>query len=180
MAAFADRIEPWSRVASLSQKLVQLMLPGVPDVYQGCDLVDRSLVDPDNRREVDYAERSARLAALDAGDAPRDVHSEKLLVTSRALRLRRDHPEWFGPDGAYEPLATTSQHAFAFVRGGSVATLATRLPLGLERAGGWGESFVVLPLGTWRDLLTDREFPGGELRLIEVLDRLPVALLVRS
>ena len=178
--AFVARIEPWSRVASLSQKIVQLTLPGVPDVYQGCDLVDRSLVDPDNRREVDYTERASRLAALDAGGAPRDDHDEKLLVTSRALRLRRDHPEWFGRDGAYEPLATTSQHAFAFVRGGAVATLATRLPSGLERAGGWGESFVVLPEGTWRDQLTVREFPGGELRLVEVLDRLPVALLVRG
>ncbi|HSK27980.1 MAG TPA: malto-oligosyltrehalose synthase [Jiangellales bacterium] len=180
VAEFVERIEPYSRVASLTQKLVQLTLPGVPDVYQGCDLVDRSLVDPDNRRDVDYAERAGRLARLDAGEAPRDDHDEKLLVVSRVLRLRREQPGWFGLDGGYEPLATTSQHAVGFVRGGAVASLATRLPVGLERAGGWGESFVVLPAGRWRDLLTGKEFAGGELRLVEALDTLPVALLVRS
>ena len=86
----------WARVATLTTKLVQLTLPGVPDIYQGCELVDLSLVDPDNRRAVDYQARAHRLAALDAGDPPQGLSDEKLRVTAAAVRTRREHPEWFG------------------------------------------------------------------------------------
>ena len=86
-----------ARVAVLGQKLVQLTMPGVPDVYQGTEIVDLSLVDPDNRRPVDFGRRGELLATLDAGGRrpAGPATTEKLLVTSRALRLRREHPEWF-------------------------------------------------------------------------------------
>ena len=96
------------RVGVLGQKLLQLVLPGVPDVYQGTELVDLSLVDPDNRRPVDYSRRRQRLARIDAGERPRDLDDEKLLVVSRVLRLRRENPDWFvGEDCTYVPVATT-------------------------------------------------------------------------
>ena len=79
------------RALVLGQKLLQLTLPGVPDIYQGCELVDLSLVDPDNRRPVDYDDRRARLAHVQHG-APRDLSDEKLLVTHKALMLRREGP----------------------------------------------------------------------------------------
>ena len=183
--AFVDGIQPWTRVITLGQKLLQLCLPGVPDVYQGTELVDRSLVDPDNRRAVDYEDRRARLARLDAGEAPVDLDDEKLLLTSRALRLRRDRPDDFrGPDADYHPLATSTGNAFAFGRGGgaepSVAVVLTRRPAELERLGGWGQHSAYLPEGGWTDVLTGRSTDGGQVSLADLLTDLPVALLVRS
>jgi (1->4)-alpha-D-glucan 1-alpha-D-glucosylmutase len=181
---FCRLLEAPARVAVLGQKLVQLVMPGVPDVYQGCELVDLSLVDPDNRRPVDFAERRRRLARLDAGERTVDLSDEKLLVTATALRLRRDHPEWFtGPSASYRPLPSSTGNAVAFGRGegdaiGAVA-VATRLPLALERHGGWGEHSLSLPEGSWTELLTGRPFAGGSVLLTDLLDQLPVALLTR-
>ncbi len=185
VSAFVDSILPAARVSVLGQKLVQLTMPGVPDVYQGTELEETSLVDPDNRRPVDYAERSARLDRLDEGSGPRDLDDEKLLVTARALRLRRDRPDVFvGEDATYAPLPTTTGHLVAFARGAdagpSVVTLATRLPVELDRLGGWGEHTVALPVGEWTDLLTGRAAGSGTVGVAGLLDRYPVALLVRD
>ncbi len=188
VAAFATGLDAAARVVVLGQKLVQLAMPGVPDVYQGCELVDLSLVDPDNRRDVDFDERRARLERLDAGEKPADVDDEKLLVTSRVLRARRRHPDWFiGGDSAYVPMPTSTGNAVAFGRGTAGASptvnavaVATRLPVALDRHGGWGEHTLALPEGTWRDELTGRELPGGSVRLADVLTDLPVAFLLRT
>ena len=177
VADFVDRLEPAFRANVLTQKLVALTLPGVPDVYQGCDLVDLSLVDPDNRRPVDYDSRRDRLAALDAGEGPRDLDDEKLLVVSRALRLRREHPAWFGPDAAYEPVGTATPHAVAFARAGRVVTVVSRLTNALRD--GWGDEALDLRPGRWRDALTGRTYDDRPA-LGNVLRDLPVALLVRE
>jgi (1->4)-alpha-D-glucan 1-alpha-D-glucosylmutase len=183
---FAAMLDGPARVAVLGQKLVQLTMPGVPDVYQGCELVDLSLVDPDNRREVDFDERRRRLARLDAGEKPADLDDEKLLVTATALRLRREHPGWFvASDALYRPLPTSTGNAVAFGRGAgdevSAVTVATRLPVALARRGGWGEHTLSLPWpGPWRDLLTGEVINGGLVALDDVLAMLPVALLVRA
>jgi (1->4)-alpha-D-glucan 1-alpha-D-glucosylmutase len=94
------------------------------------------------------------------------------------LRLRRQRPDWFGSDASYEPVPTSSPHALAFARGGRAITVVTRLAAALDRSGGWGEATVTLPAGTWRDVLTGQGMPGGEVSLGQVLDRLPVCLLV--
>ncbi|GAA2742629.1 malto-oligosyltrehalose synthase [Terrabacter aerolatus] len=189
-------IESWveatrseARANVLGQKLVQLTMPGVPDVYQGTDLVDLSLVDPDNRRAVDYAERRDRLARLDAGVAPADLHDEKLLVTSAALRTRRARPEVFtGADATYVPISTTSEHVVAFGRGAGegaieVVTVVTRLAGRLADEGGFGAATIDLPEGPWRDALSGsaHELDGGTTPLDDVVggSGLPVALLVR-
>ena len=197
-------IESWleqtqveTRANVLGQKLVQLTMPGVPDVYQGTDLIDLSLVDPDNRRPVDYDERRSRLARLDRGAAPADLSDEKLLVTAAALRTRREWAECFtGEDATYVPLAATSEHAVAYGRGTSdgveVVTVVTRLAGRLDDRGGFGEATVELPPGAWSDVLSARTFDGGPTRLVDLVgereadgrdraDRegLPVALLVR-
>ncbi|MEA5453384.1 malto-oligosyltrehalose synthase [Sinomonas sp. JGH33] len=180
VGTFVARIEPFAASNGLSAKLVQLAGPGVPDVYQGTEFWDRSLADPDNRRPVDFARREAALAALDAGTpTPLATAPEaKLLVVSRTLRLRRDRPELF--DG-YVPLDATGRaaaHVVGFRRGarGAVA-LATRLPAGLERDGGWGDTAVVLPWPT-RDEFTGAEHEAGRVLLAEAFAALPVALLV--
>jgi (1->4)-alpha-D-glucan 1-alpha-D-glucosylmutase len=176
------RIAPFGWSNSLSQKLLQLTMPGVPDVYQGTELWDFSLVDPDNRRPVDYDLRRRLLTSLDGGEVPPvdATGAAKLLVVSRALRARRDHPDWFT---GYEPVAVdgpAADHLIAFDRGGAV-TVATRLPAGLA-ATGWGDTALQLPNGAWRDLLTGDRFvsDAAGLRADELLARLPVALLVRD
>ena len=189
LGAFDQRIAPAVRVGVLGQKLVQLTMPGVPDVYQGTELVDLSLVDPDNRRPVDHDDRRARLARLDAGARPVDLHDEKLLVTARALRLRRARPDAFVGEGTtYAAVATSTGSALAFARGagGGVdsapdgVVVATRLQVALERNGGWGAHTVALPEGRWRDELSGAEVEGGTTALAELLADLPVALLVRA
>jgi malto-oligosyltrehalose synthase len=179
IAAFVGGIEADARANSLGAKLVQLTMPGVPDVYQGCELAGFALVDPDNRRLVDYPPRRALLEALDADAPAADLDAEKLLVTSRALRLRRAHPDWFA--GGYAPLRAAgpaASHAVAFSRGGEAITVATRLPAGLRGRGGWGGTALEVPEGRWRDLLTDATHAGPRLLLSFVTERLPVALLV--
>ncbi|MDP9396966.1 MAG: malto-oligosyltrehalose synthase [Actinomycetota bacterium] len=175
---FVRRIAAYTRVNVLGQKLLQLTVPGVPDVYQGSEVVSLALVDPDNRRPVDYGLRRALLAELDAGAPPTTLDAEKLLVTSRALRLRRERPAEFA--GAYVPVAATSPHVVAFRRGTSVVPVVTRLAAGLARGGGWGDETLALPGGSWTDVLTGTSHQGGERALRELLRDLPVALLLRG
>ena len=176
------RIAPFGWSNSLTQKLLQLTMPGVPDVYQGTELWDFSLVDPDNRRPVDYPLRRRLLAALDRGEIPAvdGTGAAKLLVTSRVLRARRDHPEWFA---GYDPVQVTgsaAEHLVAYDRGG-VVVVATRLPVGLA-ADGWGDTALQLPNGAWRDLLTGERIVSDVAGVAAdgLLTRLPVALLVRD
>jgi (1->4)-alpha-D-glucan 1-alpha-D-glucosylmutase len=169
----------WSN--SLGQRLLQLAAPGVPDVYQGTELWDYSLVDPDNRRPVDFAARRALLARIDGGWLPPVDASgaAKLLLVSRALRLRRDRPELFAGYTALTARGAAADHAVAFDRGGAVA-VATRLPVGLRARGGWGETTLRLPQHAWIDQLTGQAFPGRTVRLADLLATYPVALLVKA
>ena len=164
---------------SLSAKLIQLTAPGVPDVYQGSELWETSLVDPDNRREVDFDIRKLYLAAIDGGSLPEidESGAAKLLVTSRALRLRRDHPELFSRYAPLPAYGSAAGHLVAFDRGDAV-TVATRLPVGLESAGGWGDTTIQLAGRPVIDVLTGRDLDGGTMMLAGLLDRYPVALLV--
>ena len=103
IASFVAGLAADAAASSLGMKLVQLTMPGVADTYQGCELAGLSLVDPDNRRPVDFARRRDLLAALDAGQPAAGLDAAKLLVTSAALRLRRARPGWFTA-GGYTPL----------------------------------------------------------------------------
>jgi (1->4)-alpha-D-glucan 1-alpha-D-glucosylmutase len=187
LEAFLPPVVEAGRVNSLAMKLVCLTAPGVPDVYQGTELWDLSLVDPDNRRPVDFAARDRLLAELDGlGDgaaatawARRDEGLPKLLVVSRALRLRSARPELFaGGDYRRLPLhGARTAHAVAFCRGGGAVTIVPRLVVGL--AGAWAGTTVELPAGTWVDRLTGREQAGGVVPVAGLLEAFPVALLER-
>jgi (1->4)-alpha-D-glucan 1-alpha-D-glucosylmutase len=174
-------VEP-GRINSLAQTLLKLTAPGVPDLYQGTELWTLALVDPDNRRPVDYDERRRLLRRLDGGPGPEailegmDEGLPKLWVTRQALHLRRRRPELFVGD--YLPLTARgerSEHAFAFVREGGAITVIPRLVMKL--AGDWKDTSLELPPGRWSNELTGEEVGGGEVRLADLLRRFPVALL---
>jgi (1->4)-alpha-D-glucan 1-alpha-D-glucosylmutase len=176
---------------SLANKLVTITGPGVPDLYQGSELWDLSLVDPDNRRPVDFARRRRLLDEVRSADpeavwaAEDGSGAAKLLLVTRALGLRQAHPEWFGPgpSGRYQPLLAVggaAEHVVAFVRGGRALTVVPRLVLGLERRGGWGDTNIDLPPGTWRNQLAPAGAERtGTVAVAELLAGFPVALLSR-
>jgi (1->4)-alpha-D-glucan 1-alpha-D-glucosylmutase len=179
VAAFTAVLAPAWHATMLAQKVVQLTMPGVADVYQGTELPDLSLVDPDNRRPVDYEARRALLADLDDGAVPKvdESGAAKLHVVSRLLRLRRDRPELFLAESSYAALDAGAR-AVAFLRGDAVATVAPVRARELERTG-WGDDSVTLPDGRWRDVLSGAEHDGGRVRLASMLTDLPVAVLLR-
>ncbi|MEZ0067663.1 (1-_4)-alpha-D-glucan 1-alpha-D-glucosylmutase [Streptacidiphilus sp. MAP12-20] len=166
IAAFVRRIAPYERVNTLSATLLHLTMPGAPDLYQGSEFPLHTLVDPDNRGIVSFP----------AAPDPQGPAAEKATLTRVALHLRAA----LEPKESYTPWATPSPHALAFLRGDALLTVVTRLPLGLERAGGWGEHELALPDGTWTEALTSRTGLHGSVPLADLLSTLPVALLTRA
>jgi len=171
LSSLVARLDEYGRSDALGQKLIQLTAPGIPDVYQGTELWDDSLVDPDNRRPVDY---DARREAL------RSLEHPKLRVTSAALRLRRERPDTFR-SGGYRPVLAggrAREHVVAFLRGDDVLVAVSRWTVRLSETG-WGDTSLELPGGQWTDRLTGRSH-SGRVAVAEVFGRLPVALLERA
>jgi (1->4)-alpha-D-glucan 1-alpha-D-glucosylmutase len=178
LAGFVAALGEDARANSLGMKLVQLTMPGVPDIYQGCELAGLALVDPDNRRPADFTQARELLAAQHAGRSASSLDAEKLLITGAALRLRRAHPDWFA--AGYQPLAAegpAAGHAVAFARGQAI-TVATRWPAGLRRRGGWAGTVLPLPAGPYQDLLSGAPHTGPRPLLASLTERHPVALLI--
>ena len=176
------RLVELGRGTSLAQLVLLLTCPGVPDLYQGTELWDASLVDPDNRRPVDYTRRRRLLAEL--GDRPPPLKHDadgrtKLWVIRRLLTHRREAPERY-ETRAYEPLAVEgahARHAVAFGRDGLVVVVP-RLLVGLGTS--WDDTRAVLPAGRWTNVLTGAELRGGTRRCDEMLRELPVAVLASA
>jgi (1->4)-alpha-D-glucan 1-alpha-D-glucosylmutase len=180
------RILPAARAASLAQLLLKLTVPGTPDIYQGTELWNESLVDPDNRRPIDFEHRMALLSAATEADADplQDSAGEglpKLRLLRAALDLRARRPDAFGASGEYRALTLEgpwAEAAVAFARGGAVASI---VPLRFARpdAGDWRDTRVHLPDGVWRDQLSGATWDGGPVAMAQLLARFPVALLER-
>jgi (1->4)-alpha-D-glucan 1-alpha-D-glucosylmutase len=186
LAAFLDPLIEPARVASLAQVLLTLTAPGIPDIYQGSELWDHSLVDPDNRRPVDYGRRRELLSEVE-GLGPEEVWAlagegvPKLWLIRAALGVRRKRPELFGAHGAYRAMyarGPKAAHAVAFARGECAVTVVPRLLLGL--AGSWEGTTLRLGEGRWRSELGGETFEGGDVRVADLLRRFPVALLSRE
>jgi (1->4)-alpha-D-glucan 1-alpha-D-glucosylmutase len=207
---FQKRLAFFGVINSLSQTALKMFSPGVPDFYQGTELWDFSLVDPDNRRPVDYGKRRAMLAAIrgefdsDAGGlCSRLLQSYedgrvKMFLTWRGLEARRKYPGLF-LDGGYRPLETRGRHAenvVAFERGEAggrvrAVTVVPRFLTGLVHDGAmplgkktWEDTAIVLPEAgprRWRNGLTGRVLEAdGVLPLGDALCDFPVALLVNE
>jgi malto-oligosyltrehalose synthase len=198
-AAFVTTIAAAGAANGLMQTLLRLTLPGVPDIYQGTEFWDFSLVDPDNRRPVDF---EARRQALDESRSPDELLPPwcdgrlKQAVIARALAARRDRPHLFAA-GRLQPLSASgalASHIFAFARmgdEGAVIAVALRnaLPILADDRPSvvpilWHETAMTLPTeltGSYRNVLTDLDHPGGgQLMLSEIMGELPVALLVST
>jgi (1->4)-alpha-D-glucan 1-alpha-D-glucosylmutase len=188
---------------ALSRVVMHLTAPGTPDIYQGDELWNFSLVDPDNRRAVDYPERERQLSELESRFGSRAATAEvsellrtaedgrlKLYLTWRCLHTRRELPVVFG--GSYTPLqaaGSTSEHVVAFLREGDgqkAVTIASRLPLTLMRspeapiADAWRDGSLVLPAGSWVCALSGLEVKsdGEAIPLATLLGALPTALFI--
>ena len=187
---FIGRINRDGRINSLTQTLLKCTSPGVPDLYQGGELWDHSLVDPDNRRPVDYACRKEMLDRL-RNSTPQEFlrglddrfedGSPKLWLLHHAIRLRAERPGSFNASAAYTPIlaqGNKADHAIAYLRGDDVIAVAPRFPHRLH--GLWSNTTLSLPAGRWQDRLSGAAYQGGTQRLSTLLDRFPVALLVRD
>jgi (1->4)-alpha-D-glucan 1-alpha-D-glucosylmutase len=189
--SFVGRIRRCGWINSLSQTLLKCTAPGVPDLYQGSELWDLSLVDPDNRRPVDYElrrkllEETHRLTVAEMMERI-DEGLPKLWTIHRALTLRRAHPEWFGETAAYTPLKVTggrSQHVIAFARGSNVVAVVQRWAMGLADLKDWGDTAIEVPAsleGRWKNHLTGEPLTGGSVSLSQLLNDFPVALLTKE
>jgi (1->4)-alpha-D-glucan 1-alpha-D-glucosylmutase len=170
---FLERAAPLGETSALGQTLLKLTSPGVPDVYQGDELWDLALVDPDNRRPVDWQERRRALAALEAGAAPTRA-TRKLHLIRRALDLRARRPEPFA--GGYRPLAADPA-AFAFARGDAIIAA---MPLTLAGP----DAVIEVPddlRGPWSSALTgDAHDLGRQTSVAALAGDFPVALLERA
>ncbi|HMC20483.1 MAG TPA: malto-oligosyltrehalose synthase [Thermoanaerobaculia bacterium] len=191
---FQKRIAFYGAVNALSQVVLKGTAPGVPDFYQGTELWDFSLVDPDNRRLVDYERRSAMLrnikeaqsrGSLDFASLLRGWPSgrAKMFVTWKLLQLRARHTELFRT-GVYEPL-DAGPNVCAFMRGDSILVAVPRLVTALVKPGSFplGEVWGAAALrggGRWKNAFTGDELEGKELPLAKVFERLPVAVLERA
>jgi (1->4)-alpha-D-glucan 1-alpha-D-glucosylmutase len=165
--------------------LIMLTSPGVPDLYQGTELWSLQLVDPDNRRPVDFHMRRRALERLDelCPCAIRDRADDglpKMWVIRQALRLRARRPEAFGADSTYTALpvdGALADRVVAFQRGTNVITVAPRLVLGaIDR---WKEASLTLPTGSWRNVLAGKSISGA-VTMAELWRDFPVALLERE
>jgi (1->4)-alpha-D-glucan 1-alpha-D-glucosylmutase len=165
------QLDVHARNDSQVQKLLSLTVPGIPDTYQGTELWDDSLVDPDNRRPVDYPTRREALAA---------ASDDKLRIVTAALHSRAERPDSYLA-GGYAPVLAdgpAARHVVSFLRGDDVLVAVRRWTVGLAETG-WGGTTLALPDGVWTDRLTGREF-NGRTSAEELFAELPAVLLERA
>ncbi|MGW6843419.1 malto-oligosyltrehalose synthase [Streptomyces sp. NPDC054958] len=176
-----------ARANLLGMTLLHLAMPGVPEIYQGAETEYRALVDPDNRRPAHFPRQA--LARLDAGSAPEDPAEEKLGLTATLLRLRRDRPELFRGYAPVPARGPAADHLLAFTRAPGLLVAATRLSHRLAASGGWRDTRLHLPPGTWTRLAPSGPLPpsgdrtvahSGSAEVAALLDGHPVGVWLRG
>ncbi|HLH04733.1 MAG TPA: malto-oligosyltrehalose synthase [Bryobacteraceae bacterium] len=184
LEAFVAKLVEPGRINSLAQMLLKLTAPGIPDTYQGQELWDLSLVDPDNRRPVDYDLRRKLLCeikrlSVDEIWSRADEGLPKMWTLHRTLKARREKPEAFDSDAGYRPLparGAKADHLLAFARGEKAVTAVPRLVWQLQ--GKWEDTTLELPTGNWRNVLTDERVEARDIAAAQLFRSFPVALLI--
>jgi (1->4)-alpha-D-glucan 1-alpha-D-glucosylmutase len=182
LTAFVEPLIRPGRINSMAQTLIKLIVPGLPDFYQGTELWDLSLVDPDNRRAVDYDARRVLLARgrhLTAAQVMEDWEAglPKIWLIDRVLSLRAANPKDFAPDSKYQPLVAQGVHLgnmLAFRRGDNLIAVVPRLTLSMGED--WGDTRLPLPSGAWTNVFTDQKHEAV-VAPAQLFDNFPVALL---
>jgi (1->4)-alpha-D-glucan 1-alpha-D-glucosylmutase len=171
VTTFVGQLDEAARCDAVAQKLLALTVPGIPDIYQGTELFDDSLVDPDNRRAVDFALRRGELDTL---------RHPKIRVVAGALRSRRERPATY-VSGAYTPVVAdgpAADHVIAFRRGEDVLVVVPRWTLKLDESD-CADTTIPLPDGDWTDRLTGRTV-SGTVTADVLFAELPGALLEKT
>lgn len=198
VADFVNEIILPGRINSLAQVLLKLTMPGIPNIYQGTELWNLSLVDPDNRRPVDFDLRQ-RLFNKMQGLAPKEIIRfmddgvPKLWLMQRALCLRHNNPELFGANADYSPIYATGKrvhNVFSFMRGSEIICVIPRLiseacsnknpAEKIWEQNWWNDTSLELPPGQWEHILSSEKFSGGRQEVQELLGTFPLALLLRQ
>jgi (1->4)-alpha-D-glucan 1-alpha-D-glucosylmutase len=184
LQSFAGKLVEPGRINSLAATLLKMTSPGIPDLYQGTELWNLSLVDPDNRRKVDYAERRKLLSEL-PGLCPKAILGRadhglpKLWTVYQSLCARREKPESFGANGTYTPLYATGpkkDHLVSFKRGKDVVVAVPRLSM---TRGEWADTALEIAPGAWDNILAKTRVQGGNLPVRDLFGSFPVALLIQ-
>jgi len=184
--SFVDPLVLPGRKASLAQTLILLTAPGIPDIYQGTETWSLSLVDPDNRRPVEFKDREVLLKKLQEASVSEvlehwDEGMPKLWTISKMLAFRKEFPRLFSPDAGYSPLKTRGAKKddfFAFQRADGLTVV---VPLRFLSGGeSLDETEILLPEGYWKQILCDGGTPGGWTVAAELFSSFPVAALVRD
>jgi (1->4)-alpha-D-glucan 1-alpha-D-glucosylmutase len=190
---FAAKVSEAGAINSLAEVILKCTSPGVPDIYQGTEIWDLSLVDPDNRRAVDYPQRRQMLRELESADVVEllaDWKSGriKLLLLQKLLRFRREHMDLFS--ASYEPVAVSGLHAervIAFERKGAAGRLLVLVPrassiLGFAPVGAvWDDTRLSIDVeGVWTDVLAGEDVRDLSAQVASLLARLPFAVLYRA
>lgn len=188
LEAFLDehKIVARGRFNSLAQLALLLTCPGVPDIYQGTEVWDLSLVDPDNRRQISFASQWALLADVADGGpgaalARDEAGGTKIWLIARLLGHRRAYPSCYDRTSGYEPIEVFGPHAdrfVAFTRSGRIVVIVPRLVT--SKADPWTGTEVALPPGQWVSVLTDEHFSSGNVRAAALLRRFPVQVLAHE
>lgn len=187
---FLERVNHYAFISSLSQVLIKITAPGIPDIYQGCELWDYSYVDPDNRRPVDYTIRKQCLETIIAKEKTPEFFTflsehrqqglEKLFVTWKALNFRRSYPDLF-LEGDYIPLQCSSEKIVAYARVQRLQWVIVIAPLPGEPD---MTASVLLPTGapaSWRNIFTGEMLDSkGKISVANVFKMFPMGLLTNE
>jgi len=182
---FVSPIIYYGRINSLAMVLFKLTSPGVPDIYQGTELWDLSLVDPDNRRQIDYETRMNLLNEITEMNVKKimermDDGLPKLWLIHKTLSFRKQYPELFSLK-QYQGISADgekSRHIEGFLRGDDIVVVVPRLLKSMGNS--WENTNIKIPEGKWLNILDEKEYNGPAIKAEDLFGIFPVSLLVRS
>lgn len=185
LETFVAPLIKFGRINSLSQIAIKLTAPGIPDFYQGSELWNFTLVDPDNRKPINLQShyqlfKEMKLLTIDDVMMRMDQGLPKLWLIYKTLALRKKHPELFNGT-EYTSLMLQGekpQHGVAFLRKDAVLTFTQRLVVSLKEH--WGKTYLNIPAGNWLNILTEERFTGGKIMITDIIKKFPVAIFVKE